>query len=175
MGSIRVCVLDEHEIFRRGVVACLREDPALAIETDSHLDTLDLAVVSPSMARSRRFPCPLLICAADSAMPSGPIPNRVLGVLSRTLLTPERLLGAVHAAAAGLQISVSGAVTSGSLGTRGLAVLRLLAAGHDTDEIARELGCSDRTIKLDIAGLRRSLGARNRAQAVAEGIRHGVI
>ena len=58
---------------------------------------------------------------------------------------------------------------------RGLEVLRMLARGADTREIADELGYSDRTIKTVIRDVQLALGARNRVQAVAEGIRQGLI
>jgi DNA-binding CsgD family transcriptional regulator len=54
-------------------------------------------------------------------------------------------------------------------------VLRLLARGADTQEISRSLRYSERTIKTLIQEIERELGARSRAQAVAEGIRLGLI
>jgi DNA-binding CsgD family transcriptional regulator len=61
------------------------------------------------------------------------------------------------------------------LAGRGLEVLALLATGADTKQIAEQLGYSDRTIKSVIRDVQLSLGARNRVQAVAEGIRQGLI
>ena len=61
------------------------------------------------------------------------------------------------------------------LASRGLEVLSLLAAGADTKEIAEQLGYSDRTIKSVIRDVQVSLGVKNRVQAVAEGIRQGLI
>ena len=61
------------------------------------------------------------------------------------------------------------------LAGRGLEVLGLLASGADTKEIAEQLGYSDRTIKSVIRDVQLSLGAKNRVQAVAEGIRQGLI
>ena len=58
---------------------------------------------------------------------------------------------------------------------RELEVLRLLAQGAGTREIAQSLSYSERTVKTLIQEIGRELGARSRAQAVAEGIRLGII
>ena len=54
-------------------------------------------------------------------------------------------------------------------------ILRLLAEGADTLDISRQLRYSERTIKGLIQDIERELGARSRAQAVARGIRRGLI
>jgi DNA-binding NarL/FixJ family response regulator len=59
--------------------------------------------------------------------------------------------------------------------TRELMALRLLADGCDTREIARHLCYSERTVKSIIGTVTDRLGVRNRTQAVAHAIRHGLI
>jgi len=54
-------------------------------------------------------------------------------------------------------------------------VLRLLADGRSTSDIAVDLAYSESTIKNIIHDLVHQLGARNRAHAVAMAIRAGVI
>ena len=61
------------------------------------------------------------------------------------------------------------------LDDRRMRVLRMLAEGADTQEISHSLSYSERTIKGLIGEIERLLGARSRAQAVAEGIRQGLI
>jgi DNA-binding CsgD family transcriptional regulator len=61
------------------------------------------------------------------------------------------------------------------LDQRHLEVLRLLAAGSDTADIARALCYSERTIKYLVRGITTRLGARNRAHAVACAMRIGLI
>ena len=61
------------------------------------------------------------------------------------------------------------------LGSRAVRVLELLADGRTTREIADDLSYSERTIKKHIHDLERRLGARSRAQVVAQAIRQGVI
>lgn len=62
-----------------------------------------------------------------------------------------------------------------ALQSRDVAVLRLLADGESTAEIADRLAYSESTIKNVIHDLVHNLGARNRAQAVALAIRAGII
>lgn len=66
-------------------------------------------------------------------------------------------------------------MTLSGLAVREIEVLRLLAEGLDTSEIARRLSYSERTIKHVISGAITRLGLRNRTQAVAYAIRRGVL
>jgi DNA-binding CsgD family transcriptional regulator len=58
---------------------------------------------------------------------------------------------------------------------RELAVLRLLARGAETPDIARELGISSNTVRNHVQHLLDKLGARNRLQAVSLAQRHGLL
>jgi DNA-binding CsgD family transcriptional regulator len=98
-----------------------------------------------------------------------------MAVLGRATLTAEQLMASIHAAAAGLRVMHGDQPPTPRLAGRGLEVLALLATGADTKEIAEQLGYSDRTIKSVIRDVQLSLGAKNRVQAVAEGIRQGLI
>jgi DNA-binding NarL/FixJ family response regulator len=62
-----------------------------------------------------------------------------------------------------------------ALSPRDVSVLRLLADGRSTADIADDLAYSESTIKNIIHDLVGQLGARNRAHAVAMAIRAGVI
>jgi DNA-binding NarL/FixJ family response regulator len=173
-------VIDEHEIFRRGVVTCLAED-GLCVVLDAPEgpvgEPLDVAVVSPAALLAELFDCPLVVCTADARLGPDARGNEVLGVLPRSSLTVEQLVATVRAAAAGLRVSGIPSVgpDGGRLEGRELEVLRLLAQGAGTREIAASLCYSERTVKTLIQEIERELGARSRAQAVAEGIRLGII
>ncbi|HTY73215.1 MAG TPA: response regulator transcription factor [Actinomycetes bacterium] len=58
---------------------------------------------------------------------------------------------------------------------RELRILRLLADGLSTLEIARELAYSERTIKAAVHAMTTRLGLRNRSHAVAFAVRKGLI
>lgn len=54
-------------------------------------------------------------------------------------------------------------------------VLRLVADGRSTKQIARSLSITERTVKFHIASLMNKLGADNRAQAVGVATRRGLL
>ncbi len=66
-------------------------------------------------------------------------------------------------------------LTTAGLYTREVEVLRLLAEGMDTLEIARRLSYSERTVRNIIHGLLTRMKLRNRAHAVAYALRNGVM
>ena len=61
------------------------------------------------------------------------------------------------------------------LSEREIEVLRLVAEGLDTGEIARRLSFSERTIKSVLHDVTTRLQLRNRAHAVAYAVREGLI
>ena len=168
---IHVGIADEHEMFALGLKTCLAASAMVKVSPVVD-DDVDVAIVSPKMAEERRFTRPLVVCGD---LPARLAPgNEVMAVLGRASLTTEQLLASIYAAAAGLKV-VNADVPVPRLAGRGLEVLALLAGGADTREIAEQLGYSDRTIKSVIRDVQLRLGAKNRVQAVAEGIRQGLI
>jgi DNA-binding NarL/FixJ family response regulator len=116
-------------------------------------------------------------------------------VLRRREASPEALAGAVVSASKGdgmlapdllgrllqqmshLQRDVlapRGLGPSG-LSEREVEVLRHLADGHDTSEIAREMAYSERTIKNIIHEVTTRLNLRNRSHAVAYAVKAGLV
>lgn len=61
------------------------------------------------------------------------------------------------------------------LSKQDLKVLALIAQGATNEEIAKETHWSERTVKREIEQIMTKLGARNRAQAVAEAIKRGLL
>jgi DNA-binding NarL/FixJ family response regulator len=119
----------------------------------------------------------------------------VVGVLRRNEATADRLVEAITGAARnegsvppdllGRLLDQVGAVQRGLLGPRGLSfsglaereveVLRLVADGCDTHEIATQLCYSERTVKNVLHGITSRLNLRNRSHAVAYALRQGLI
>ena len=56
-----------------------------------------------------------------------------------------------------------------------LRILRLVAAGQTTVEIAEELFVAEKTVKNHLANVYRKLGVKNRSHAVSEGYRQGLL
>jgi DNA-binding NarL/FixJ family response regulator len=61
------------------------------------------------------------------------------------------------------------------LSARERAVLRLVADGRSTKQIADTLGISERTVKFHVRSIMNKLGAETRAQAVAKAGRRGLL
>lgn len=66
-------------------------------------------------------------------------------------------------------------LTGDRLTVREVEVLRLIALGYTTVEIARKLHLSPRTIETHREHIHRKLGARTRAQLVRYALRHGLL
>jgi len=102
----------------------------------------------------------------------------VMAVLPRSTLTERQLMATVWAVAAGLRVDADPPVTgpeSSALPERSLTILRLLAAGADTKNIAAQIGYAERTVKSLIHDIERDLGVHNRTEAVVTAIRRGLI
>jgi DNA-binding CsgD family transcriptional regulator len=181
MGPIRVGVFDGDEIFRRGVVSCLDEDPLLEVveqagayivDPGDGLLSFDVAVVSDDLCG---FPaCPLVVCVGANGATLELGQGNLYAVLSRRTLAPDQLVSAVRGAAVGLRIMDAAAVRP-DFDQRSLQVLRMLAEGAAIREISSSLGWSERTIKGVIADVQREFQARTRTQAVVEALRRQLI
>ncbi|GIM93815.1 helix-turn-helix transcriptional regulator [Paractinoplanes toevensis] len=120
---------------------------------------------------------------------------RVVGILPRSAVTAERLAHSVRAAAAGggvmppnlvgellkqvermqRDVLAPNGLNASGLTPREIDVLRLMADGFDTNEIAGKLCYSERTVKNVIYGVTHRLKLRNRSHAVAYALRAGMI
>jgi DNA-binding NarL/FixJ family response regulator len=171
----------EHDVLRRGVAGCLEEDPSLdlayAVADDPPREPIDVAVISRSALVANVFECALVVFDADVEHLDEGKRSRVAAALSLGHVTAEQLVVCVRAAAAGLTVAPRAADrrAPSRLDERRLHVLRLLASGDSTRTISSKLCYSERTIKSLIRDVEYELSASNRAQAVAEAIRQGLI
>lgn len=119
----------------------------------------------------------------------------VVAILPRASVNQERLVQSVQAAMAGdgmmpsyligrllahfrqlqREVLLPNGLTLSGLTTREIEVLRLLADGLDTTEIAEEMRYSVRTVKTIIYGVMGRYKLRNRSQVVAHAVRAGLI
>lgn len=119
----------------------------------------------------------------------------VVGLVRRSEATSDRLVSVIRAAVTGegtvppdllgrlmdqvgkLQRQVLGprGLTFTGLAAREIEVLRLIADGYDTGEVARELAYSERTVKNVLHDVTSRLQLRNRSHAVAYALREGLI
>jgi NarL family two-component system response regulator YdfI len=132
----------------------------------------------------------LLVDQPDQAQIAQAFGNGVRAVLPREI-SAQRLQAALQAVAAGLivvhpaeasmlmQTPTSSATEivpiTQPLTNREREVLQMLATGLGNKEIAARLVISDHTAKFHVASILGKLGASTRTEAVAIGIRHGLI
>jgi DNA-binding CsgD family transcriptional regulator len=177
----RVGIIHEHDVLRRGVADCLREDQALEIAftvaEGSPRDPADVAVVSRAALLANTFDCAIVVFDVDVECLPRAETARVVALLPVGHVTAEQLVASVRAAAVGLTVDLRklGREPTPRLDERRIAVLQMLASGETTRTISSKLSYSERTIKSLIRDVEYELSASNRAQAVAEAIRLGLI
>jgi len=136
------------------------------------------------------FPVLLLLEQPDQAQLAHALRAKVRAVLPREI-SAEQLHAALRAVAAGLivahpaEISALLAAPASSMSDvtplaepltkREREVLQMLASGLANKEIAARLAISDHTAKFHVASILGKLGASTRTEAVAIGIRHGLV
>jgi DNA-binding NarL/FixJ family response regulator len=156
---------------------------------------VDVVATLRRTAAERTLPVVLVVHEISEAELLTAVECRVVAVLPRPAVTADRLVHAVLTAAAGggvmppnlvgellkhidrLQKDVldTQGVAGAGLTPREIDVLRLMADGLDTSEVASKLCYSERTVKNVIYGVTHRLNLRNRSHAVAYALRAGVI
>ncbi|MFH9730337.1 LuxR C-terminal-related transcriptional regulator [Streptomyces sp. NPDC017260] len=202
---VPVAVSAPDPISREGAVSQLRRHPEIDLREDSGPGTVALlvedALDEAALTRLRRI---VRSEGARAVLVIGTIRESELldvvecgvgAIVWRHEATAHRLVQAVLAASRGdgdlpadllgRLISQVGTLHRGAAGrpgapSLGLAprevdVLRLVAEGLDTGEIAGKLSYSERTVKNVMHGLTTRLHLRNRAHAVAYALREGYI
>jgi DNA-binding NarL/FixJ family response regulator len=137
----------------------------------------------------------LVVARLDDAGLLAAVEAGASGLIRRSQATPQNLVAAIRTAAAGegtlppdllgrlldqvgrlqQQVLQPRGLTLAGLTDREIEVLRLLADGHDTIEVSRQLYYSERTVKNIIHNVTGRLDLRNRTHAVAYAIRQGLI
>lgn len=130
----------------------------------------------------------LLVDRGDQVQLPQAFRDGVVAVLPREISAPQ-LQTALRAVAAGLLVTHPSAVRAFApaqqlssppplaepLTKREREVLQMLAGGLGNKEIAARLSISDHTAKFHVASILGKLGASSRTEAVAIGLRHGLI
>ncbi|MEV5821994.1 response regulator transcription factor [Micromonospora haikouensis] len=181
---------------RTEVRVLAQADAADAAVTLVVVDSLTPPVVQ-ALRRLRREQNRLVLVPAtiDDAQLSAAVECGVVGVVRRSEASAGRLVEVILSAARGegsvpadllgrllnqmrrLQREVLDprGLSLGGLSSREVDVLRLVADGFETREIAVKLSYSERTVKNVVHGMTTRLHLRNRAHAVAYALRHDLI
>jgi DNA-binding NarL/FixJ family response regulator len=204
-GPTRVYVYAKDAILRTGVASQLRRSPQVKLAEEYGFDSGGVAVIAADdvceelvgAVRAIRRSCTskvivvankLTRAEAEAAVQAG-----AWAFVRRSDARPDRLVSAVRAVAmadeppATVEDALGELVDHlepavlvpaprpAGLTDRDVEVLRLMADGHSTAGIARDLSYSESTIKNIIHAIVRELGARNRAHAVAMALRSQLI
>ncbi|GAB2989974.1 helix-turn-helix transcriptional regulator [Amycolatopsis acidiphila] len=202
-SAVPVGVLAADPLLRSGLVSALRGQPGIRlVEGELHQPGVLVAVTDDirtlpylvgDSARHAR-----LVLVAEPPQPGelwAAIESGLVVLVPRKEATAERLRKAITDAHQGrghlppeqlgqmLQglarlhrdVLVPHDLTPTGLSSRETTVLRLLAEGRDTAEIAAEMAYSERTVKNILHKLTTRLGLRNRTHAVSYALRHGLI
>jgi DNA-binding NarL/FixJ family response regulator len=149
----------------------------------------DGAVAAIRAAKGRGTTVLLVTGKVDAVRASRAIEAGACGVLRREQACARTLVSAVRAAATGHGTlppdllsglfesagRVSAAPAAPTLDARERDVLRMVADGHETAEIASALAYSARTVTTIVHDITHRLRLRNRAHAVAFALRQGLI
>jgi DNA-binding NarL/FixJ family response regulator len=201
--TVRCLIVDDHPVVRQGVRALLEKElpsvevmdaptPEDALEHATP-DPPDVIVLDPRRLSadvqetigqlSKRLRAPIVVFTSDGGprMLADALKAGVKGYVRKDS-PPEDLVRAIQAARNG-EFYVDPALSSSLLleeGERTLTarqreILQMLADGMHTDAVAQKLGLSTETVRTHTKRILAKLEAGTRTQAVAIGIRNGMI
>jgi DNA-binding NarL/FixJ family response regulator len=203
VSQLHCLVVDDHPVVRQGIRALLeRELDGVEVSTASSTDaalqesdgrTPDVVVIDPRRVAGdvqetvsqlqEGIGSPIVVFTADGGprMLAEALKAGVKGYVRKDS-PPEDLIRAIQAARNG-EFYVDPALSSSLLleeGERTLTarqreILQMLADGMHTEEVANQLGLSTETVRTHTKRILSKLGAGTRTQAVAIGIRSGLI
>ena len=196
-------VVDEHPVVRRGVRALLEQgfndleliDAPTAEAALAEADTLnpDVVLIDPRkgpgdtertlLELANRLDCPVVVFTADGGARqlSEALKAGVKGYVRKDSPADD-LIRAIRSAIGG-EFYIDPALSSTivleegerTLTARQREILQMLADGMQTDAVAKQLGLSTETVRTHTKRILAKLDADTRTQAVAIGIRNGMI
>jgi DNA-binding NarL/FixJ family response regulator len=199
-GTLKCLIVDEHPVVRDGIRALLEQrfdvvevdqapTPQEAAERDGNPDVV---VVDPRgggdldetfSLLNRRLRSPIVVFTSDGgARQLSEALKAGVKAYVRKDSPPEDLVRAIQAAVSG-EFYVDPALSSTivleegerTLTARQGEILQMLADGMQTDAVARKLGLSTETVRTHTKRILAKLDAATRTEAVAIGIRSGLI
>ena len=200
MKKARVLIVDDAALIRRIITDALSAEPTIEVAgeaEDGRTALEEIRILKPDVALLDVKMPGLDGHTVLRAIQRDDLPTAVV-LLSATVLPPEArealaagamaylskevnrdaISDAVAAAARGdrLQVDVAEPVWERPLlSPRELEVLRLTAGGQSAPSIGRELHLSPETVKTHLKNVYEKLGVSDRAAAVAEGMRRGLV
>ncbi len=191
---IRTFVSARSLLAREGLAAIVRGDARLELAGSGDVDDVERAIVdanadvllSGDRTRDRQSDLPTVAIVDDpqDAWSRATFDDERSGfALLGNDASPGEIVAAIVAVAAGL-VAVQPRTLARDDAPRGVTerltprerdVLGELARGVPNKTIAADLGISEHTVKFHVASIFAKLGAASRTEAVAQGVRHGLI
>jgi two-component system NarL family response regulator len=201
---IRLLVVDDHHIVRRGLVSLINSEPDMSViaeagdgqqaidlfrqhKPDVTLMDLRLPVLSgveATTAIRKEFPAARIIVLTTfdgdediyRALQAG-----AAGYLLKDMFS-EELLEAIRAVYTGLKRipaavaeRLAGRIGGPDLTARELDVLKLIVKGNSNKDISATLGISEATVKTHINNILTKLGVVDRTQAATTALQRGIV
>jgi DNA-binding NarL/FixJ family response regulator len=205
MERVAICVCARDPVSHAGVASQLRPRPEVTLLDAGDERAKVAVVVADSVDEEtvqalrglQRSSCHavLVVTHIDDTGLAAAVEAGVVGLVRRSEATPERLAKTVCAAARGegsvpadllgrllaqigrlqRQLLNPRGLTLNGMSTREIEILRLIAEGLDTAEVAATLSYSERTVKNALHDITTRLQLRNRSHAVAYALKQGLI
>jgi DNA-binding NarL/FixJ family response regulator len=205
MERVAICVCASDPVSHAGVASQLRPRPEVTLLDAGDERATVAVVVADSVDEEtvqalrglQRSSCHvvLVVTHIDDTGLAAAVEAGVVGLVRRSESTPERLAKTVCAAARGegsvpadllgrllaqvgrlqRQLLNPRGLTLNGMSTREIEILRLIAEGLDTAEVAATLSYSERTVKNALHDITTRLQLRNRSHAVAYALKQGLI
>lgn len=200
--KVRALIVDDHPVVRHGVRALLEQTWSKAEVTETTtreagLDEtgeqkLDVIVIDPwragedpaaTVARLTGLDAPVVVFTSDGGarLLSEALKAGVKAYVRKDSPSGD-LVRAIEAARAGdfyVDPSLSSTIVldegDRTLSARQREILQMLANGMKTEDVAKDLGLSTETVRTHTKRILAKLEASTRTQAVAIGLRHGLI
>lgn len=200
MNKIKVLIVDDHAVYRMGLIALLDTEPDIEVVGEAEdgrsalrkaaklfpdVVVMDLMMpVMDGIAATREFREQLpsakvliLTTSTTSDDLANALKNGAAGAITKSDAT-SKLVSAIRTVAAGRE-SISGEIKRliaddppiPELSPRQLEILQSITRGLTTPDIAKQLGISAESVKMHSSILFAKLGASNRTEAVAIALR----
>jgi DNA-binding NarL/FixJ family response regulator len=212
MGRVRLVVIDDHALFRAGLISLLRGMPEFEVvgEASDGKDLIEVArrtrpdvilldINMPGMSgvqavqvlrEERDLACHIIMLTISKNRDDlfGAISAGADGYLLKSA-EPEELRKAILQVSRGMSVlspqvtrqvldafsGLSSQLPKADLSSRELEVLKCLAQGMTTSQIAGKLVISENTVKTHVRHILEKLEASNRLEAVSKATQSGLI
>jgi DNA-binding NarL/FixJ family response regulator len=202
--TIRLLVVDDHPIFRAGLLALVANEPDMRVVGEAadgreavakfhellpDITLLDLQMpemngIDALRAIRKDYPATKVIVLttyagdvlAQQALKAGAQAYVLKGLIRRELLDTIRAVGnGLKRISTDVANQIAEHMGHESLSEREMEVLRLVALGNSNKRIAGHLSISEQTIKGHLKSILAKLGASDRTHAVTLALKRGII